>query len=302
MPVEFLTHEQKEKYGKYSDEPSTEQLAKYFWFDDKDINRIFSHRHEYNRLGFALQLGTVRFLGTFLSEPAKIPTSIISYVSQQLKIRSDVYFLYISTKNIQNHRNEIRKFYGYNDFSDQPFHFKFIRWLYTRAWVSAERPSVLFDLATARCIENKILLPGVTVMERLISQIRDRSNARLWIKLGCLPNEKQISLLEKLLITQPKNRNTTLDILRQPPKKATSNGLLSAIYRLEELRKLGANKWNISTIPMGRIKILARYASMARAQTIARMSYSRCIATLVSFAIVFTISASYVDLNIRGIM
>lgn len=291
MPVEFLTHEQEEKYGNFSEDPSPEQLAKYFWFDDQDRNAIFDHRHDHNRLGFALQLGTVRFLGTFLSSPTKIPANVISYISQQLKINPEASALYDSEKNIQNHRNEIRQIYGYNDFNDQPFHFILARWLYTRAWISAERPSVMFDLATARCVENKILLPGVTVMARLIAQVRDRSSIHLWRKLANLPDNKQCIMLEKLLDTEPGSRSTTLDILRQPPTNPTPKGLILAIDRLERLRSLGAMEWNISGIPVNRIRVLSRYASMARAQTIERMSYERRIATLVSFAIAFTTSA-----------
>ncbi len=291
MPVEFLTREQEEKYGNFIEDPSPEQLAKYFWFDDKDKNAIFNHRHDHNRLGFALQLGTVRFLGTFLTSPTEVPANVITYVSQQLRIKPEVLSLYVSEKNIQNHRNEIHKIYGYNDFTDQPFHFSLTRWLYSRAWISAERPSVMFDLATARCVENKILLPGVTVLARLIAQVRDRASIRLWRKLAKLPVDNQHSNLEKLLDTETGSRSSLLDILRQPPTAATPKGLLLAIDRLEKLRSLGAEEWNLSGIPVGRLRVLSRYASMARAQTIERMNYERRIATLVSFAIAFTISA-----------
>ena len=65
-------------------EPTNEQLAVYFLLDDNDKKAAYSHRGVYNRIGFAIQLGTVRFLGTFLSDPIKVPSNVIHYISQQL--------------------------------------------------------------------------------------------------------------------------------------------------------------------------------------------------------------------------
>ena len=81
--------------------------------------------------------------------------------------------------------------YGYRDFSDQPGHSRLIRWLFARAWVSAERPSLLFDLATAWLVERKVLLPGVTVLAREVAQAGDRAAARLWRVLANAPNARQ---------------------------------------------------------------------------------------------------------------
>lgn len=157
--------------------------------------------------------------------------------------------------------------------------------------MTAERPSILFDLATARCVENKILLPGVSVLTRLISQIRDRTSSRLWNKLSSLPDSNQLQMIEKLLEVDSDNRKSGLETLRQPPINLTSNGIIKAIERLENIRMLGADKWDIAGIPIGRIRTLSRYSSMTRAQTIERMSQERRIATLAAFAIMFTVSA-----------
>ena len=66
MPVSFLSATQWERYGCYPETLTTDELARYFHLDDDDREWVATKRRDSNRLGYALQLTTVRFLGAFL--------------------------------------------------------------------------------------------------------------------------------------------------------------------------------------------------------------------------------------------
>ena len=293
MPVDFLTAEQSRRYGRYNGDPTPAQLAKYFFLDDQERSEIAAHRGVHNRLGYAAQLCTVRFLGTFLPDPTDLPRVVVRHLACQLGISDPSCLAGYAERpaTYTGHAAEIRERHGYRDFNSQPEHWRLVRWLYTRSWLSAERPIVLFDLATARLIERRILLPGVTTLARLVATVRDRAAERLWKVLAGLPNLQQRKRLEALLLTPETSRLSALDRLRKPAVHISAPGMQEALLRLNEFRELRLQDLTLSHVPPGRVKTLARYAAAAKAQSVARMQTQRRSATLLAFARVYGIVA-----------
>jgi hypothetical protein len=254
MPVDFLTEEQQRRYGHYAGEPTSAQLERYFHLDDKDRGLIGRCRSDHTRLGFAVQLGTVRFLGTFLANPAEVPPGVVAHIARQLGItETEGLRRYATGDKRWDHATEICRHYGYRDFHRGSGPAALSRWLANRAWISAERPSILFDLATARLVERKVLLPGVTVLARLVAQVRDQAASRLRRTLARTLKPGQAARLETLLVADASSRQSPLERLRRAPTRVSVAGMVEALERLQEIRAFGVSHVDLSTVPPVRV-------------------------------------------------
>jgi len=282
----FVLQDSANRYGRYTGDPSRAQLDRYFHLDAADRELVDVRRGERNRLGFAVQLGTVRFLGTFLPDPTDVPELVVAHVAAQLGIADPGMFKgYAQRRSTQwEHAEQIRAAYDYRDFSDPAVQAELTGWLTARARTTADRPSVLFDRATARLVEAKVLLPGPSLLERLIATVRDQATQQLHTALAALPDEAQRHHLSGLLNVEDTTRTSRLERLRRGPTSVTAAGLLGALDRLSEVHQLGVGELDLSAVPPGRVATLARHAQVARTQALSRMAEPRRTATLLAVA------------------
>jgi TnpA family transposase len=293
MPVNFLTATQRERYCNYPDELSPDEIARHFHLDDADLVWIATKRRDSSRLGYALQLSTVRFLGAFLDDPTAVPAPVLKAIAKQIGVTDPTCVgAYAQSEQRWRHTAEIRQRQGYLEFSAKGVAYRLGRRLCAQCWTGTDRPSVLFEHARSWLLGAKVLLPGVTVLERLVAEVRARMEHRLWRLLGSNVTDDQRERLDQLLQLAPDSRHTLLEQLRKGPVNTSSPALVQALDRIETIRKLEV-KLSINKVPPGRIAVLARFAKTARVSAIARLPDSRRLATLV--ALMHSLEASAQD-------
>ncbi|MGA5578397.1 Tn3 family transposase [Streptomyces koyangensis] len=286
MPVEFLTDEQAEAYGKFAEEPTRPELERFFFLDDEDRKLIAKRRGDHNRLGFALQMCTVRYVGLFLEDPLAVPWPVIEHLAEQLEI-GDVSSIKRYTERQMTpyeHAWEIRETYGYHLYEDHEWGRKFRAFLHGRAWTThAEGPKALFDHAAGWLRRNRVLLPGVSVLARQVAEVRRIADTRLhatvakaaWRVDAALPGD-----LVALLKTPEGKRYSELERMRRPPTRTTGTAMKGALQRVDDIAAFQLGRLRLDKVPPNRLSALARYGLGTKAPKLERTSEPKRTAML----------------------
>jgi TnpA family transposase len=289
VPVEFLSDEQAAAYGRFTGEPSRAELERFFFLNDADRERTDKRRGDHNRVGFAVQLGTVRFLGTFLPDPLDVPWPVVEYVAAQLGVADvSVAKRYAERLPTQHeHAREIRQAYGYRDLSDPDAAAGLREFMEGRAWTHAEGPYRLFGQAVGWLRRNRVLLPGVSVLARLVASVRDGAAERMYRSLAeavAAADPGLPSRLHHLLQVPEGQRVSELERLRQAPRRTSGKAMTMALDRVSEVLALGARAADVDAVPANRLSALARYGLAAKAPALRDLAEPRRTATLLATA------------------
>jgi hypothetical protein len=194
LPVEFLSDQQAAAYSRLPESLSRAELERYFFLDDVDRGLLETKRRDHNKLGFSLQLVTVRNVGAFLDDPLDVPVELVDYLAEQLGIAdaSCVKSYGEREKTRFEHVWELRQSGGWREFS--AVEAELGEWIEARAWTTGDGPKALFDAAVAWLRERRVLLPGVTTLVRLVASRREVATQRLWETLHKLLDDEQRGL------------------------------------------------------------------------------------------------------------
>ncbi len=294
MPVEFLTDQEAAAYGRFAGAPFRMELERAFFLDDEDKALVAKRRGEHSRLGFAVQLTTARFLGTFLPDPLDVPIEVVAYLAEQLGVADPSCVKRYTERRTTRfeHAEEIEAAYGLREFAEVDK--DLAEWVDARVWTSGDGPRAVFFDAVGWLRERSVLLPGVTTLARLVARVREEANQRLWDTLAGLPTAQQRRRLADLLEVPAGARISDLERWRKGPTKPSGRNLERALHRVAEITEAGLGGLGLdAVVPHRRLVELARYGMAGTAAQLRRHPDARKLATLL--ATVVYLEAKSVD-------
>jgi hypothetical protein len=118
---------------------------------------------------------TVRYVGLLLEDPLAVPWPVIEHLAVQLDIEEpSIVKRYTERRQtLYDHAWEIRDAYGYHHLYEDPeWARRFRTFLHGRAWTHAEGAVALCNQAVGWLRRHRVLLPGVSVLARQVSEAR----------------------------------------------------------------------------------------------------------------------------------
>jgi TnpA family transposase len=164
MPVQLFTAAERERLDRFPDTVEHDDLVTFFTLSDEDKARIPVSSAASNRLGFALQLCTVRFIGFVPNALTSMPAPVVEHVANQLGVAPRVLASYGARAHTRtDHLQEVLGYLGYRRANRGDLK-GLSRWLLERA-LEHDKASLLYTLTCERLRSKKILRPGVTRLE-----------------------------------------------------------------------------------------------------------------------------------------
>jgi len=300
MPVNFLSEADRNRLSQFPDAVPESDRIQYFTLTPEDQVQIKRQRRSENRLGFALQLCTLRYLGFCPDDLQPVPSEVVEFLAHQLQIPVESLTHYAQRSQTRTeHLQQIQVYLGFRDLTAQDFK-QLALWLLERA-MEHDSMAVLFQLAALRLYREKRVRPGVTTLERMVSKARHQAMLKTYRLLKPLLTRQRRSFLNQLLEPDAAIRNTRLNWLRRPATANSPAAILTAVEKIRYLRQQQVHQWDLSGLNPNRLKFLARFAKKATNQSLQRAPVERRYPILVAFVqqMLLEITDEGVDLFIR---
>jgi TnpA family transposase len=282
MPVQLFTEAERARRNCFPEMITYEELVTFFTLSERDLDSIPRYSAAHNRLGYALQLCTLRFMGFVPDNLTSAPPTAVVFLAQQLAVTPEVLTAYgIRAHTRQDHLYAAQVHLGYRKVGKKDIA-TLADWLLERA-LEHDKPTLLYELTCEKLRTEQLVRPGVTRLERWVAEARERAQGETFRQLTPLLTDDCTRFLDTLLESDSAHGMTPLAWLRRPAVSNSPRAIVGNLEKLTFLRAAGVEAWSLEALNPNRLTSLAHLARKSSAQALQRAPAVRRYPLLVAF-------------------
>jgi TnpA family transposase len=280
MPTGFLTDAERDRLSNFPAELPQDDVIAYFTLSASDRAAVPRTSAPANRLGFSVQLGTLRCLG-FCPPVARTPATVVQFVAEQLGVRPEVLKEYGRRRpTVAEHYVQVQAHLGFRRPSTADKG-ELTSWLVERA-LEHDRPTLLLELACDRLRRAKVTRPALNRLERIVGTARARARRETYRLVSPLLTPARRATLDALLVADEETGRTPLSWLRQDVTRSTPRSISEMLDKLRyvEPRVEGLD---LDALTPNHRKFLAQIGNKSSSRALALMNAERRYPILLAF-------------------
>jgi hypothetical protein len=271
--VGYPNDAERKRLERFPDRIAVEDLRACFALSDRDRVLVFDQRGAENRLGLAVALCALRFLGFVPDDIASIPDEALVFVAGQVDAAPHELLAYGA--RAQTRSDHLQLVLAHLDWrrAEEADRGRLADWLIERA-VEHDAPATLMGLVSEHLRARSVLRPPVETLARMIATARANAHRRVDTLLADQLPDTRRNAFDRLLDGASGHTSGLADLRG----RATRTGVKEALGQVERYRRLvalGALEIDVTALPPARRRALEAIGRRMTAQQIRRLEPSR---------------------------
>lgn len=277
MSTRMFSEDQLEQLRSFPD-VGKDELIRFFTLTPADVAFVDPGRGRGpgDRLGLALQLSTLPWLGFVPDDVAAAPPVAVARLAERLGVDPGELAGYGRREQTRSdHLRLVAEYLRWKPSSAGNNAMKELEQFLTDRAMEHDSPTLLFTLAQEYLISAKTIRPGVTILAKMVATARNTAGALTFEKLAHLLTAGLTAELDRLLVHDANLGMTRLAWLLRPAVEASANAVKTAIEKLLYLRGMDAHLLDLSVLAAERRRFLATVGRRSTNQALQRRDPQR---------------------------
>ena len=255
---------------------SHSDLVEYFTLDIDDLRWARSHRGSATRIGLAVQLCGLRFLGFVPGDLATTPAEVTGRLAERIGVGAGALARYrdeVDGRLRRLHVASVIERAGWRSCGPEERK-RLADWLVARA-LEHDDASLLFGQVLEHLRGERIVRPGIDRLLRSVGEARVAADKEIHWRLRPQLSASRCSQIDALVVTDADLGMAPLVWLDRGATSSSPDAIKAEIAKLSYLRELGADRLDLSAVPPERLRQLATVGRRSTPKALRAMAAER---------------------------